>query len=519
MACHVAGAAPFVIGAGIESGRGYRPAGDDAVITMRSWEVMTAHFPLVGQFNLASGAHAIYDPGPLLFWLLALPVRLDHGQGALWGAALLCVAGVALAIEAAWSVRAGAGAVGVVVAVLAVVVAQPEVVLDPVWNPNTGLIWFLATVTVSWAVASGRLGWTPWLVVAGSVAIQCHLMFAAAAIALMVLAPLVGLMEVARPIRLRWAWVSVAVGVGCWAAPVVQELTSDPGNLTLLLASGRGVRDTGARVGLEGLAGAASLHPVLGASWGVDQFFSAAGRITGHHPVTGVLLLVGVAAVAAGAWVTHRRPLATLAGVTLVVGVAQAWTLAHVPLAFVTTITYLDHGLWVFGLLVWTVAAWTVGALLWSVAVVRSGVETPWLRLRAVAAAAGIGMVRVVAAVVVGGLIGALSVRCVAEAGTPPLSRVTSVDRQIDAAARRVERLVPRGPVSVVVYPANGRSYSVLPGVLWQLRTAGWDAETPPPFSVYLASDDLPTPRAAEVAVLLSGTGGVRAERIGTVPG
>ena len=33
--------------------------------------------------------HVAFDPGPLLFWMLALPVRMDPAHGVLWGAALV----------------------------------------------------------------------------------------------------------------------------------------------------------------------------------------------------------------------------------------------------------------------------------------------------------------------------------------------------------------------------------------------------------------------------------------------
>jgi hypothetical protein len=53
--------------------------GDDAYITTLAYDVFTDRSPLVGQRS--SGASGVldqtaYSPGPLLFWLFALPVRV-----------------------------------------------------------------------------------------------------------------------------------------------------------------------------------------------------------------------------------------------------------------------------------------------------------------------------------------------------------------------------------------------------------------------------------------------------------
>lgn len=56
---------------------GWQPAGDDGIIVTRAWDVLTAHSPLVGQYSEAGlvTGHIVHSPGPLLYWLLALPAR------------------------------------------------------------------------------------------------------------------------------------------------------------------------------------------------------------------------------------------------------------------------------------------------------------------------------------------------------------------------------------------------------------------------------------------------------------
>jgi hypothetical protein len=57
---------------------GWLPAGDQAIIATRAYDVLTTRTPLVGQHSDAGALihHVVYSPGPMLYWLLALPVRL-----------------------------------------------------------------------------------------------------------------------------------------------------------------------------------------------------------------------------------------------------------------------------------------------------------------------------------------------------------------------------------------------------------------------------------------------------------
>src|SRR5580704_13191079 len=97
---HLAAWLPFVTGAVRLARDGWRPAGDNAAIALRSWNSLTAHGPLVGQATRL--AHGVFDPGPLEYWLLAIPVHISPAHGILWGATICCMAACSVAIEAAW---------------------------------------------------------------------------------------------------------------------------------------------------------------------------------------------------------------------------------------------------------------------------------------------------------------------------------------------------------------------------------------------------------------------------------
>ena len=241
----------------------WAPTSDNAIITTRAWDVLGPDSPLVGQSSSASGTgHQIYDLGPLLYWFLTVPVHLDHGQGALWGAAALGAAAALVVVESAWSARGWVAASVATAGVLVLVTTQPVVAVDPVWNPDVGTMWCLATVACAWAVALGRFRWFPVLVLAGSFAAQAHLMFAAVALTAIVVAPVVGVVR-RRGIGGRW-WIpaGVAVGIACWAAPVVQQLTGSPGNLASVLDWQGGGGPLGYRFGLRAIGTTVGAHPI-----------------------------------------------------------------------------------------------------------------------------------------------------------------------------------------------------------------------------------------------------------------
>lgn len=103
--------------------RGSPVTADGGAIALRAWDVLTPYGPLVGQATqLCNGA---FDPGPLQYWLLAIPVHLDPREGVVWGAALWCMVACSLAIEAAWSALGAFGGLAASGVILGTVVWQP----------------------------------------------------------------------------------------------------------------------------------------------------------------------------------------------------------------------------------------------------------------------------------------------------------------------------------------------------------------------------------------------------------
>ncbi len=233
-----------VLGAGIRlASEGWFPTFDDAVIANRSYDVLTRDTPLVGQFSLAgSRGPSTHSPGPMLFWYSALSVR-----GPVWAIPVFasvvnaaCFAGSILLARR----RGGIGLAAVVaLGCLALVRSLGPVTMAEVWNPWIGLVPLVLLVFLVWSVLDGDRRLLPVAVLVGSFTLQGHLSLLFPSLALLVVAVVGGWgvpLVRRRAVPGGWAPVllSVPVGLVCWALPVYQELTTDPGNLTLLARSG-----------------------------------------------------------------------------------------------------------------------------------------------------------------------------------------------------------------------------------------------------------------------------------------
>jgi hypothetical protein len=355
---HVACWLPFIIGPVRLAQHGWQPIGDEAAIALRSWNALTNHGPLVGQATRL--AHGVFDPGPLEYWLLSIPVHLNPVYGVLWGGAFWCIVACSLAIEAAWVVRgeiAGLAASGLILVLL---LWMPAVALPASWNPWFGMMFFLAALAAAWAVIAGHRRWWPVLVITASVAAQAHLMFTLGSAALVLLALIVG---IADAIRARagywWVLIGLLAGAGCWSAPAFQQLTMPDGNIAALINS-TGSSDNGARTGASfGLKALTSAIQPIPLWWKSAQqplviFDQISARSSGYAVAVLILLaVVGIAAI----WPLRCRWLAALAAVTLLLSLAALATYSSVPVHYTSlhTLNYLIIMVFPVGALSWLV--------------------------------------------------------------------------------------------------------------------------------------------------------------------
>ncbi len=485
----------------IEIQRGWRAIEDNATISMRAYQALSLHPPLLGQYStLSQGTgHLLYDPGPLQYWLLALPVHIEPANGALWGSALLVGLVLSLSVEALWRSgdRWACGIVGLAVLNMACLI--PTVDAKPSWNPYFGFSFMVASITLAWVVAAGSFGWWPWLVATASIAVQSESFFLYFALGLVIGAPLIAT-AVRKPARLRWLVVGVAVGAICWLPTAIQEVTGHQRNLTLLLGA-RG-RALGLGFGLKNLALAGSPIPIW--TKGDSTVPEYAALIANRSMVFGLLVLLMCLLVVVVAWRTQRKRLAALATLGLILSVAAVDTFAATPARTAINLWYLDRILWPIGILLWIIALWSLVEIGKAIAHSRrtsdrtTAVEkappltAPWL----------VAIPCVLAAV-------AMAAFAIAELHDAATSQIEPGKAALASRiAIAVEKAAPRGPVSLSISPGGLQwftEYGIVQGAAWQLTADGWRPGLPNAFSSYSGITYPPQIAWPKVRVSISG--------------
>ena len=481
LGAHLGAWIPFAIGAIRSDQQGSPVIADGAAIALRAWDVLTPYGTLVGQATqLRKGA---FDPGPLQYWLLAIPVHIDPRAGVTWGAALWCMVAASLAIEAARSAFGAFGGLAATGTIIGTVAWQPLIAADPYWNPWFGLIFFLATLTAGLAVVSGQRRWWPVLVLTASVAAQAHLMFALASAALVLVALAAGL---ADTIRARagywWAVLGLMAGAACWVAPFIQQFTSRRGNLGLLIASLGARRSAGPAFGLKALT-ASALPPTVW--WQPSLSFryeGIASEIGGRTPAFGVAMLAFTAVVLAVAVRPLRsRRLAALATVSLLTSGAVLATYSNIAVHNISLRgqNYLLVVLLPAGLLAWLTAG--AAAVLAARRVTGQAHGPAAARLRPPGALVTAGGSTARWAACVAGLAAVALIGLGAWLAVAQQARVSAAAtsaREVSAtrsAARYIEQMLPRQRLELSVVRDGVYERDVTLGLAWALRADGYE--------------------------------------------
>ena len=466
IACGVAAAIPVIASTVRAVRAGWVPAGDDGVIATRGWDVFTSHTPLVGQYSeagLVVHGQLMHSPGPLLYWLIALPARFGSVMSiaVTMGVvnSLAIVGCVVLARRRGGVVLMFATAVGIAL----MCQSLPSEAMHDIWNPAAGLFPFLLLVFVCWSLACGEYRLLPVAVLIASYVVQTHLMYAAPTAVLLAVGGGGLLLSGHERRRARpspggpdrstqriWPWTLTAflVAVACWAAPTIDQIEHSPGNMAMIV---RAVEHRGPALG--GAVGRTAVIRSIGitpwwlyvpASEWERKADVQATPSTGARDSTIAILLALVLAGMIGAFV-GRWDIAAAALIGLGLSAAIGLEAASNPSKPLLAGT-LGYTMWwgsELGLWVWLIVAWAVwlGALAafrrlvrFVTARWRARVPTPRSRLRI----AG----RVVA--FVGPLVGTVAVG-VAVAATERRDSHAYDYQPIRTIAARIELLVPPG--------------------------------------------------------------------------
>jgi hypothetical protein len=448
---------------------GWVASGDDAAIAVRAHQTLSLHPPLVGLTTTASNntGPPLYDPGPLLFWILAIPVRLDPVNGPLWGAAFAAATVLSIAIEAVRSTGRYFGCLLIALSLVIYLCFIPIVTENIIWNAFFPIPFLAASIAIAWVVTTGRFGWWPVLVVFGSAAAQTQLIYALPIAALVLSAPLLGLALGRRPERLRWLAIGVAVGTVCWIAPVLQNWSGN-GNLSALLASGRGQPRIGFGFGLRVMGTVGSPSP-LWAHSDPHNLLADLGLIYSHSAYSGVAVLFVLASISVIGLIFNRRELAGLAAISFVVSIATVISFALIPQRNLVDILYMITILWMISLTVWITVGWALVSLIHSLAhqfqyrgigVGKASTFCTGLAMCGVIALAIVGLVSVVDFVPSPDNVG------LSAAGFATVKTIAS----------QIERAAPNGPLVFSVISEDHDPYAtvaVTEAVAWRLTAAG----------------------------------------------
>jgi hypothetical protein len=359
------------------------PMGDNAFTAVNALDVLSRHPPLVGQWS--SGATAVvhepvYSPGPMLFWLLAVPVRLPEPSLQIATVGLMnvaCVIGVVvLARRRGGSVLATAVALGIPL----MLASLPGEAHADMWNSSVGLLPLLLLIFLAWSVACGDHRLLPVTVLAASFIAQAHLTFVAPAVAALAVG-LVGLTAAStdllrgrltavqrrqRRSLVRSATAAVLVGAICWSAPVVEQVREQPGNLTLLVrAATADVPAAGAETGWHAVVRTVGVVP-----WWLTAPQAPDERAAGLRAAPGALatatavlvlslLVVGVVA----GWRRRRTDAVAACALALALCASMMQVAASTPAASFDNLGYTLRWASPMGLWVWVATGWSLVVL------------------------------------------------------------------------------------------------------------------------------------------------------------
>lgn len=365
---------PGVVAAVAAVRYGWQPVADEGTIVTRAHDVFTARTPLLGQLSLTTvrGGDLTHSPGPLLYWLLAVPVRLGPIATVPVAMTLVntaCLVGTA-AVVARWGGRIALAAT--TVGLLVLVRAWGGYQLFAPWNPSAALLPFVAMVAVAWAVTCGAHRLLAVVVVLASFCVQSHLTFlapsawvTAVAGAAVVVPPVVDGLRRRPPapdLRDRLRAVALAAGAGlvCWSAPLVDQLRNPPGNAVTLARSLRVRTETlGAWRGSNVVSRVLAGPPV----WLRAEGTSQTGFFELDVPVPGLAQVVAVAVGAVLVLVTVRaarrgdRPLASI-GLIVSGLLALGWVVAaRIPSERAVILGYALWWVSAVGIAAWLVAS------------------------------------------------------------------------------------------------------------------------------------------------------------------
>jgi len=461
-------ALPIIIAAGYAMTDDWAPLGDDAYIGIRAFDVFTDRSPLVGQRS--SGASGVltetaYSPGPLLFWLLAIPVRLPDP---VWMTLTTGAVNVASVIGAIVLARRRGGRplmFATAIAIPVMLASLPAETYADVWNSSAPLMPLVLLVFLAWSVASGDHRLLPLTVVVASFAVQSHLTFVAPAAGLTLVALGCAIaFGLARRWPRRWVIATLAAAAVCWSAPLIDQAVHRPGNFVVLVRSAFSDEPSlGFSAGWRAVTHMVGVPPwwLQDNRETLDRIGDLSVRPGALAIASALLVLAALGVVALAGWRRRRPDLFAAGALGLTLCVAVGLGASSTPTNAFGTVVYTLRWASPAGMCVWLLLGWGA-ATLW-----RERAAAPRWRL-AHASAAAVALT-------------ALTAAAVAIGENPPRHEPYDPMRRI---ADRLETEVPATGATRVVATNSGATLGLGSelevGIVFWLRRHGRGVVTRP---------------------------------------
>lgn len=375
----LAGGIPLAVALTVLRQPRWYPLLDLAQTELRVRDVGGGHPPLVGLAGRIQGfGKQGSHPGPISFWALWPFYKLFGSSSWALQAASASLNLLAMTVSV-WIAHRRGGRTAALVCALTLAVLVRSYGADKLteaWNPYMPMLWWVVVLLAVWSVLCDDLAMLPVATFAATFCMQTHIpyaglvggvgLFTVAAVAVTVFLRRRGDSDDRDPDQaatraqvVRWGLGSLVLLLLLWIPPIIDQLTNDPGNLSLIKETFTNSEDDA--VGLRGYTlrlWLAHLNPgtlISGTSGGNAQ-------ATASNLLPGVGLLAAWAAAVVVAWHTQARELLRL---HLVVGVALVLGLISISRILGFVWYYLLLWAWGTTALLLAATAWTFVVAFW----------------------------------------------------------------------------------------------------------------------------------------------------------
>lgn len=356
-------ALPLAVAFAVLRTKHWVPIGDIALTELKVRDVWSRHPPLIG---LAGRIGPFYrqgsHPGPLSFWALWPVYRLFGAtpMALVASGTLLQLIGAGGALWLSFRRGGLRLAIGVAVILALLTRSYGAVTLTEPWNPFLPVMWWFLFLIAVWSVLCDDLVAFPVAVFAGSFCMETHISYlglvGGMSVVLLAGLALAGHRRrgdaVGRRQLLRWGLGGIVLGLVLWAPPVIEQLTTSPGNATVIYR--HFTHPPEAAAGLS--KGVELLLVPLNPWWWIRGHQAVLGST-----VPGLAMLAVLAFTAVLSW-RWRHP--ALIRLHLVVAVGLALGLISAAKIFGPVYSYLLLWAWGVGALLFVAAGWTAAVAL-----------------------------------------------------------------------------------------------------------------------------------------------------------